>query len=59
MDSLKSDIIIPDTSDIPDVDEFKEACRKHYILKNPAYKTPDLPSKEIFKKIDPNSFKEI
>lgn len=58
IDQAKKDIVIPDTTDILDVDEFKRACAKYYNLKNPVPKTPVLPSKDIFNKIDPNTFKE-
>ena len=56
IDQGKKDVVIPDTSDIADVDEFKRAFIKHYNSKNPVPKTPTLPSKDIFKKVDPNSF---
>ena len=56
IDQAKKDVVIPDTSGISDIDEFKRAFVKHYNSKNPLYKTPTLPSNEIFKKMDPNTF---
>jgi hypothetical protein len=56
IDHAKKDIVIPDISDISDVEEFKKAFIKHYNSKNPISKTPVLPSKDIFNKIDPNNF---
>lgn len=56
IDHGKKDVVIPDTTGILDVEEFKRAFVKHYNSKNPVPKTPTLPSKDIFNKIDPNSF---
>lgn len=56
IDQGKKDVVIPDTTGILDVEEFKRAFVKHYNSKNPIPKTPILPSKDIFNKIDPNSF---
>jgi hypothetical protein len=57
IDQTKKDVIIPETSEIVDIDEFKKAFAQYYNSKNPVPKTPTLPSNEIFKKIDPNIFK--
>jgi len=57
VDQAKKDIIIPDPSDISDVEEFKQAFQKHYNSKNPVPKTPSLPDKDIFKKVNPSTFK--
>lgn len=56
IDQAKKDIVIPDTTGILDIDEFKRAFFQHYNMKNPVLKTPMMPSKDIFKKIDPSSF---
>jgi hypothetical protein len=57
IDQGKKDVVIPDATGINDVDEFKRAFVKHYNSKNPVPKTPTLPDKDIFKKMNPNSFK--
>lgn len=57
IDQGKKDVVIPDITGINDVDEFKRAFVKHYNSKNPVPKTPTLPDKDIFKKMNPNSFK--
>lgn len=59
VDQTKKDVVIPDTTGISDINEFKKAFAEHYNARNPLPKAPVLPSKDIFKKIDPNSFKEI
>jgi hypothetical protein len=59
IDQGKKDVVIPDTTGINDVDEFKRAFVKHYNSKNPVPKTPTLPDKDIFKKMNPNNFKDI
>jgi len=56
IDQGKKDVVVPDPTGISDIDEFKRAFVKHYNSKNPVPKTPVLPDREIFKKIDPNSF---
>jgi hypothetical protein len=56
IDQGKKDIVIPDTSEIMDVEEFKQAFQKHYNSKNPVPKTPNLPDKDIFKKVNPSTF---
>ena len=57
IDQAKKDVVIPDVSGILDIDEFKQAFVKHYNSKNPIPKAPVLPSKDFFKKIDPDTFK--
>lgn len=59
IDHAKKDVVIPDLPEGLDTNEFKQAFFKHYNSKNPVPKTPKLPDKEIFNKIDPNTFKEI
>lgn len=56
VDQAKLDVVIPDPGEI-DVAEFKQAFFKYYTSKNPVPKTPNLPNKDIFKKMDPSSFK--
>jgi hypothetical protein len=56
IDQAKKDIVIPDTAEIVDVEEFKRAFAKHYNSKNPVPKTPVIPSKDIFTKVDPTNF---
>ena len=56
IDQAKKDIVIPDTAGILDVNEFKKAFEKHYNSKNPVPKTPVIPSKNIFNKVDPTDF---
>jgi hypothetical protein len=43
LDQTKQDIIVPDASDILNMDEFKTAFAKYYKLKNPIIKVPDVP----------------
>jgi hypothetical protein len=60
IDQAKKDVIIPDPATpagIIDSEHFKEAFFKYYNKKNPAYKTPILPSSDIFNKVDPTKFK--
>jgi len=57
IDQAKKDIVIPDTAEILDIDEFKRSFAKYYSSKNPAQKPPVMPSQDIFKKIDPTTFK--
>ena len=56
IDHAKKDVVIPDMSGILDVDEFKRAFVKHYNSKNPVPKTPVIPKKDIFNKVDPTDF---
>jgi hypothetical protein len=55
LDQSKMDIIIPDTTGIEDVTEFKEAFAKYYSTKNQGVKAPNLP-KDMLKEIDPKTF---
>jgi len=58
LDQTKRDIVIPDVGGL-NVGEFKLAYAEYYNKKNPAPKPPVMPDKEIFNKIDPNSFKGV
>jgi hypothetical protein len=56
VDQLKKDIVLPDASEIIDVDEFKTAFAAFYNSKNKANKIPPLP-KSAMEKVDPEQFK--
>lgn len=55
IDQIKKDVIVPDASDILDLDEFKKAFAQFYNKKNPAVKIPTPPSKD-FQNISPKAF---
>jgi hypothetical protein len=57
LDHSKKDIVVPDASEIEDINEFKAAFAKYYNQKNPIAKQPVLP-KDVFNKIDPTKFTE-
>ena len=57
IDQGKMDIVIPDTTGIENVEEFRSSFAKYYNSKNPAYKTPPLP-KDMLNKINPKDFTE-
>jgi len=56
VDQLKKDIVLPDTSEIINVDEFKTAFANFYNSKNKANKIPPLP-RSAMAKVDPEQFK--
>lgn len=57
IDQARKDVIIPDTSEIADIAEFKQSFLKYYNSKNPVPKTPMFPSGDIFAKVNPDKFK--
>lgn len=56
IDQLKKDIVLPDASEIVNVDEFKAAFATFYNSKNKANKIPPLP-RSAMEKVDPEQFK--
>lgn len=56
IDQLKKDVVLPDTSEIINVDEFKAAFATFYNSKNKANKIPPLP-KNAMEKVDPDQFR--
>lgn len=57
LDQSKKDIVVPDASEIENIDEFKAAFVDYYNKKNPIAAKPVLP-KDVFNKIDPTQFTE-
>lgn len=55
IDQARMDVVIPDTTEVKDVDEFKKAFLKYYTNKNPIPKSPEVP-KNLFKQ-DASNFK--
>jgi hypothetical protein len=56
IDQLKKDVVLPDTSEIVNIDEFKAAFANFYNSKNKANKIPPLP-RSAMEKVDPEQFK--
>jgi hypothetical protein len=56
IDQLKKDVVLPDMSDISNLEEFKAAFTTFYNSKNKANKIPPLP-RSAMEKVDPEQFK--
>lgn len=56
IDQLKKDVVLPDMSDISDLEGFKAAFAIFYNSTNKANKIPPLP-KRAMEKVDPEQFK--
>jgi hypothetical protein len=54
IDQARKDVVVPDSTDILDIEAFKKAFKEHYNSKNPLPKVPTMPNKEIFNKTKPN-----
>jgi hypothetical protein len=57
LDQFKKDIIIPDTSDINDIELFRKEALKFIETQYKVIKAPEVP-KDGFKAIDPQGYKE-
>lgn len=56
IDQLKKDLVLPDTSEIINVEEFKAAFSTFYNSKNKPIKVPPLP-KHAMENVDPEQFR--
>lgn len=54
IDQARKDVVVPDMTDIGNLDEFKKAFLEYYHSKNPLPKVPTFPNKDILNKTKPN-----